>query len=215
MSVKKLPAKRVQEILNTAAKARALVIGDVMLDHFIWGDVGRISPEAPVPVVDFERESFIPGGAANVARNMTALQLPTELFGVVGHDMAAQQLRQLLREQKIGCDGLLVRDGRATSVKIRIVAHQQQVVRLDRETRMDLDADGTRRLLASLEKSLPGAAAVIVGDYGKGAITQPLLDEIKAALPEARRVAEPGPQAGASSQSQGPFAHHAQSQRSL
>ena len=174
-----LSMPRVRQILAAAKTTRALVIGDVMLDHFIWGEVGRISPEAPVPVVDFEHESFIPGGAANVARNMTALQLPTELFGVIGHDMAAQQLKQLLREQKIGCDGLLMREERATSVKIRIVAHRQQIVRLDRETRTGLDADGSRRLMASLEKSLPGAAVVIVGDYGKGAITQPLLDEIR------------------------------------
>ena len=99
-----LPA-RVRQILAAAQKARALVIGDVMLDHFIWGQVGRISPEAPVPVVEFERESFIPGGAANVARNLTALNLPTELFGVVGRDAAAAQLKRLLQEHEIGCDG--------------------------------------------------------------------------------------------------------------
>src|SRR6267142_1936588 len=114
---------RARRILSAAARTRTLVIGDVMLDHFIWGEVGRISPEAPVPVVDFLRESFIPGGAANVARNLTALDLPTELFGVVGRDHPAAQLRRLLTEQKIGCAGLQVQAGRATSVKTRIVAH--------------------------------------------------------------------------------------------
>jgi len=111
-------------MLAAATKTRVLVVGDVMLDQFIWGGVGRISPEAPVPVVDFERESFMPGGAANVARNLTALGVPTELFGTVGHDPAAHQLKRLLREQHIGCRGLLASDSRTTSVKTRIVAHK-------------------------------------------------------------------------------------------
>src|SRR5437762_13507066 len=102
-----------------------------MLDQFIWGSVARISPEAPVPVMDFERESFMPGGAANVARNLTALSLPTELFGIVGQDAAAEQLKQLLNQYQIGCSGLLAASARPTSVKTRIVAHKQQVVRID------------------------------------------------------------------------------------
>src|SRR5229473_315018 len=103
MKRKILSVARARHILASAQNTRAIVIGDVMLDHFIWGTVGRISPEAPVPVVDFHRENFIPGGAANVARNLTALDLPTELFGVVGRDHPAAQLRRLLMEQKIGC----------------------------------------------------------------------------------------------------------------
>src|SRR5438309_4516349 len=98
-----LSAARVRHILAGARRTRVLVIGDVMLDHFIWGSVARISPEAPVPVVDFERESYMPGGAANVARNLTALKTPTELFGVIGRDLAATQLRSLLNEHHIGC----------------------------------------------------------------------------------------------------------------
>src|SRR5258708_4379514 len=115
-----MPVSRVRQILAAATKTRALVIGDVMLDHFIWGQVGRISPEAPVPVVDFERETYIPGGAGNVARNLTALGVPTELFGVVGHDAAAGQLRRLLGEQHIGCSGLLSHAERLTTMKTRI-----------------------------------------------------------------------------------------------
>ena len=108
-----LPATRVGRLLAAARQARILVVGDVMLDQFIWGSVARISPEAPVPVVDFQRESFMPGGAANVARNLTALNVPTELFGAIGHDDAAEQLHRLLREQNIGCRGLLASDSRA------------------------------------------------------------------------------------------------------
>jgi D-beta-D-heptose 7-phosphate kinase/D-beta-D-heptose 1-phosphate adenosyltransferase len=179
MSAKLLSVSRARQILDAAAKTRVLVVGDVMLDQFIWGSVARISPEAPVPVVDFERESFMPGGAANVARNLTVLNVPVEIFGAVGHDDAARRLQELLAEQKIGCGGLVTNPARHTSVKTRIVAHKQQVVRIDRETRDGLDAKLTVRLLAGLKARLSRAAAVIVGDYGKGVVTQPLLNEIK------------------------------------
>src|SRR5437763_5203629 len=108
MTSSKLSVARVRHILSRARNARVLVVGDVMLDHFVWGSVARISPEAPVPVVDFERESFMPGGAANVARNLTALNVPTDLFGIVGRDFSATQLKQLLAEHHIGCQSLLV-----------------------------------------------------------------------------------------------------------
>src|SRR5258706_1653106 len=128
MNSKPLSASRVRQILAAATKTRVLVVGDVMLDQFVWGSVARISPEAPVPVVDFERESYMPGGAANVARNLTALQVSSELYGVVGKDHAAVQLKRLLSEHHIGCRGLVTTGSRPTSVKTRIVAHTQQVV---------------------------------------------------------------------------------------
>ncbi len=179
MKCHNLSAARVKQLLSAAAKTRVLVVGDVMLDQFIWGSVARISPEAPVPVVDFQRESFMPGGAANVARNLAAMNLSTEIFGAVGRDAAAGQLAAILKEQGIGCRGLVASASRTTSKKTRIVAHQQQVVRIDRESRETLDAPLTRRLLALLRKEIPKADAVIVGDYGKGVVTQPLLNEIK------------------------------------
>jgi len=179
MSKITLPAARVGRLLATARQTRVLVVGDVMLDQFIWGSVARISPEAPVPVVDFARESFMPGGAANVARNLTSLNVPTELFGAIGRDSAAGQLQRLLREQKIGYRGLLASESRPTSVKTRIVAQMQQVVRIDREARDGLSPQLSRRLLASLKAQLRETAAVIVCDYGKGVVTQPLLNEIK------------------------------------
>jgi D-beta-D-heptose 7-phosphate kinase/D-beta-D-heptose 1-phosphate adenosyltransferase len=179
MSAKKISLPRARQILSAAAKTRVLVLGDVMLDQFIWGSVARISPEAPVPVVDFERESFMPGGAANVARNLTSLDVPTELFGAIGDDDAGRELQKLLAGQNIGCTGLVKNSARRTSVKTRIVAHKQQVVRIDRETRDGLDAKLTGQLLAQLKLKLAKADAVIVGDYGKGVVTQPLLDEIK------------------------------------
>jgi D-beta-D-heptose 7-phosphate kinase/D-beta-D-heptose 1-phosphate adenosyltransferase len=179
MSANKLSASRARQILAAATKTRVLVLGDVMLDQFIWGGVSRISPEAPVPVVDFSRESFMPGGAANVARNLVSLQTPAELFGAIGNDDAARRLLKLLGGQNIGCTGLVKNSARHTSIKTRIVAHQQQVVRIDRETRGALDAKTTAKLLAEFKTQLAKADAVIVGDYGKGVVTQPLLNEIK------------------------------------
>lgn len=179
MKPKLLAPARVRQVLDAAARSRVIVIGDLMLDQFIWGRVSRISPEAPVPVVDFERESSMPGGAANVARNLTALKASAELLGVIGRDDAGKKLTALLEEQQVGCDGLLQHFDRTTSVKTRIIAHQQQVVRMDRETRHDLDEMATQRLLEVAAKKLPSADAVIVGDYGKGVVTQVLLDELK------------------------------------
>jgi D-beta-D-heptose 7-phosphate kinase/D-beta-D-heptose 1-phosphate adenosyltransferase len=179
MSAKILSVSRVRQILTAATKTRVLVLGDVMLDQFIWGSVARISPEAPVPIVEFERESFMPGGAANVARNLTALGMSTEIFGVIGNDDSGRWLKKLLAGQKISCGGLVAHAARHTSVKTRIVAHKQQLVRIDRETRDGLDAKATGRLLAQLKSKLPQADAIIVGDYGKGVVTQPLLNEIK------------------------------------
>src|SRR2546430_4869061 len=117
MSRSLLSPSRARQLLRAATRTRILVVGDVMLDQFIWGSVARISPEAPVPVVDFTRESFMPGGAANVARNLSALKVPTAIFGAIGRDSAANQLKRLLKEQHVGCLGLVAGDSRPTSVK--------------------------------------------------------------------------------------------------
>jgi D-beta-D-heptose 7-phosphate kinase/D-beta-D-heptose 1-phosphate adenosyltransferase len=176
---KNLPLSRLRQLLSAAGRARVAVLGDVMLDQFLWGRVARISPEAPVPVVEFERESFIPGGAGNVARNLAQLRAATELLGVSGHDEAAGRLHRLLSQDGVSCSGLLACAHRATSIKTRIVAHRQQVVRVDRETRGNVDDETTARLLAVLAHSLEHTDALILCDYAKGVITQPLLDEAK------------------------------------
>ena len=179
MNSNKLSPARARQILIRARQSRIVVVGDVMLDHFIWGSVARISPEAPVPVVDFERENLMPGGAANVARNLTSLDVTTELLGAVGRDTAAQQLKKLLSQHHIGCRGLLAHADRPTTLKTRVVALKQQLVRIDRESRGGLDKSQTRRLVARLEALASGTAAIILADYGKGVITQPLLDALK------------------------------------
>lgn len=179
MNLPRLTRKRVRHLLQAAEETRVLVVGDIMLDHFVWGSVVRISPEAPVPIVELASESFMPGGAGNVARNLTSLKVPTELFSTIGRDVSGRQLKRLLIEQGIGCTGLSSSAARPTSLKTRVVAQTQQVVRIDRESRDGLDGAATRRLLSGIERALPGAAAVIVCDYGKGIVTQPLLEGLK------------------------------------
>jgi D-beta-D-heptose 7-phosphate kinase/D-beta-D-heptose 1-phosphate adenosyltransferase len=174
MTQKHLASSRVRKLLDAAGSARILVLGDVMLDHFLWGKVGRISPEAPVPVVEFERETFVPGGAGNVARNLADLNVAVDLFGVVGRDAAAERLKEVLKHDRIGCLGLLAEKNRGTSVKTRVLAQRQQVVRIDRETRFDADESLFRRLLRAVEGAIETASAVIVADYAKGVVTQPL-----------------------------------------
>jgi len=175
-----LTTARVKELLRVGASTRIIVLGDVMLDHFIWGSVSRISPEAPVPVVEFNRESHMPGGAANVARNLSALKVNTELYSAIGDDPAGQQLKVSLREQCVGCNGLIAIDARPTSIKTRIVAHQQQVVRVDRESKQELGATDAQTILRALEDEMGRTDAVIVADYGKGVVTQSLLEGVKA-----------------------------------
>lgn len=178
MKAHPLSHRSVQTILTRARRRRILVVGDVMVDHFLWGRVSRISPEAPVPVLEFDRESFMPGGAANVARNLSALGAAAALFGVTGSDPARRQLLELLRADHVNGAGLLPLRTRPTSIKTRIVAHQQQVVRVDRETRGDLDHNTVRRLVSAIQSALPSAHAVILEDYGKGVITQFLVQEV-------------------------------------
>lgn len=175
----RLSLPRVRRLLDRARRAHILVVGDVMLDQFLWGRVRRISPEAPVPVIEFERESSMPGGAANVARNLTSLSARCQLAGLIGRDSAGRSLHRLLRNDHVACDRLITTGQRPTSVKTRIIAHQQQVARLDRETTEDLDSPLTVRLLKQVQPLLETCSAVIVGDYGKGVVTQALLDTLK------------------------------------
>jgi D-glycero-beta-D-manno-heptose-7-phosphate kinase len=178
-TVSTLALTRVRQLLDRASQTRILVIGDVMFDQFIWGHVRRISPEAPVPVVDYDHESSMPGGAANVARNLTSLSAGCDLVGLIGRDEWGRKLKALLAQERVQCDGVISQRNRPTSVKTRIIAHQQQVVRVDREAVEELDAKTTQRLLARIESKLASCSAVIIGDYGKGVVTQPVLDQVK------------------------------------
>jgi D-beta-D-heptose 7-phosphate kinase/D-beta-D-heptose 1-phosphate adenosyltransferase len=168
-----------RSIVSKFSSRHILVVGDVMLDQFIWGKVSRISPEAPVPVVEVLRESFFPGGAANVARNLRALGGRVSLLGVTGADVAGDQLRALLRDQGIETDALLTDPGRPTTLKSRLVAHHQQVVRFDRESTAQLPASLASDALAVYRELLPRVDAVIFEDYSKGFIDQAMLSKMQ------------------------------------
>ncbi len=148
------------------------VIGDVMLDKFVWGNVSRISPEAPVPVVEIDRESFHLGGAANVARNLASLGMRPLLLGVVGKDSAARELRKKLRDRGMAEDAFIIDDdARRTTVKTRIIAGSQQVVRADWESSDDLAGGVEARALDALAGLVREARAVVLSDYAKGTLT--------------------------------------------
>ena len=176
---KALSKQKARNILNTASKRVVLVTGDVMLDQFIWGEVDRISPEAPVPIVEFKRESFMAGGAANVARNLTSLNCAAQMHSVIGRDETGKKLTVLLKNDYVDCQSLISSTTRQTSCKTRIIAQRQQVVRIDRETRRDLASQLTNRLIKAIKKDLSKSKAIIIGDYGKGIITQDFLNKLK------------------------------------
>ncbi|MEW5794919.1 MAG: D-glycero-beta-D-manno-heptose-7-phosphate kinase [Candidatus Zixiibacteriota bacterium] len=173
-----LSRKRIQQLTAAIGHARVLILGDIMLDEYLFGSVARISPEAPVPVVDIESTRQLLGGAANVAANIRALGDKPILLGVVGHDRAADQLRSLMRERGMATDYLVEDRSRQTTIKTRIMAHSQQVVRADRETRHDLDPSAEREIMARFEKAARTVSAVIISDYGKGMITLSLLQSV-------------------------------------
>jgi len=168
---------RIQELLEAARNRRVLVIGDVMLDEFVWGRVSRISPEAPVPVVEVEKETSYPGGAANVARNLQAFCKQVIICGLVGEDAAASRLQNLLAAENIDTAGL-VASSLPTIVKTRIVARHQQVVRVDREKKAPAPQEALNAAIEHIRGILPHVDAVIFEDYGKGLLTQPFLDQV-------------------------------------
>ena len=176
---------RLEKILNRFSKVKILVVGDIMMDCFIWGKVSRISPEAPVPVVAVGKETFLLGGAANVVNNIYALGGNVTLCGVVGDDEMGQKIIKKLTEMGIGLHGLFVEQGRQTTVKTRIIAHQQQVVRIDREMTDHLKVPTLRNLSEFLKKNMEGFNGVILSDYGKGLLTKEL---IRATIRRAREM---------------------------
>ena len=170
-----LTQQRADEVLRRASERSIIVYGDVMLDEFVWGDVTRISPEAPVPVVDIRRESVHLGGAANVLANLVALGVRASVFGVVGNDSAGERLRAELKEVGAPADTLVVDDDRPTTLKTRIIAHSQLVVRADRERRTPVEAETEERIIEALQRAIPEADAFVVSDYDKGAVTPRVL----------------------------------------
>lgn len=184
--MQQLSRKRAVEITQAFSSREVLVLGDVMLDEFVWGDVTRISPEAPVPVVDIRRESVHLGGAANVLANLVAMGAKACLVGVTGKDTAAERLHVALSAAngEKAKDYLIADESRPTTIKTRIIAHNQLVVRADREQRAPVTSAVEDRIISILEDALSGASALVVSDYDKGVVTPRILDRV---LPNAYR----------------------------
>ncbi|MBI1824655.1 MAG: D-glycero-beta-D-manno-heptose-7-phosphate kinase [Nitrospirae bacterium] len=180
--------KKVNPLVHYVRKfpqSKVLVLGDLMLDHYIWGTVKRISPEAPVPVVNVTSESMLLGGAANVCHNILSLGGQTELGGTIGKDDSGGWIKQRLREMKMRGEGVVEEEGRPTTRKTRIIAHSQQVVRFDHERKGEISTKSQQKLLSWLEKSLDEFQCLVISDYDKGVVTE---DLVRAAIDRAREL---------------------------
>lgn len=175
--MKNLNRTKVKEIFKNFAGKKIAVIGDIMLDRYFWGSVTRVSPEAPVPVIDLEHESFHLGGAANVASNLNSLGIKSVLCGIIGDDNSAEMFEQICKDKGIDPSGLYRDSSRPTTVKTRIIGNNQQIVRLDREVKDVIDSAGEKHILSTL-KNNSDIESIIFGDYDKGAISTKLIKEV-------------------------------------
>ena len=161
---------RLKRLLPKLKGCHIVVLGDLMLDRYLSGDASKLSPEVPVPVVDFREQKEFPGGAANVAANLAALDANVEAFGVIGDDEPAQSLRSCMREAGIAGKGVAVDKSRVTTVKMRVIAKQHQIVRIDYEKRHPISSELENKLFRELLKSLPKLDGLVLSDYDKGVL---------------------------------------------
>lgn len=182
------PAPKLEKLVKRLRGRRIAVVGDLMLDHYVWGNASRLSPEAAVPVVDFAKETSRLGGAANVAANIASLGGLVTPFGVTGDDETGKALRAELASAGMADKGVIADAKRITTVKTRIIAHHQQVVRLDREQCNELAKPVEELLIARIKAALPRVDALVISDYNKGVITDALADRV---LDECRRLGRP------------------------
>lgn len=168
--------KNLRKIVNVFKKAKILVIGDLILDEYIWGSVERISPEAPVPVVWANKRTHVPGGAANVANNISSLGAEVTLVGITGEDKNSEILVSELKKRNINTSGIFNVTERHTTLKTRIIAGHQQVVRVDWENRDHLPHELNRKIFAFIQKQIDNFDAIIIEDYGKGVVNMQLLE---------------------------------------
>ena len=173
-----LTVPRLQQIFDRLTGKRIAVVGDLMVDRYYWGSVTRISPEAPVPVVEVESESTRLGGAANVANNIASLGGVPLLVGVIGNDTGGAVLKKLMQESGFPADGVVVDDRRPTTIKTRVIAHHQHVVRIDQEEKQDIGESLQQKILDTLRNVIDTVDAVILEDYNKGVIVKDLIPEL-------------------------------------
>ncbi|PJA47661.1 MAG: D-glycero-beta-D-manno-heptose-7-phosphate kinase [Syntrophobacterales bacterium CG_4_9_14_3_um_filter_49_8] len=171
--------KRAFEIIANFSRSKVLVVGDMMVDHFIWGKVSRISPEAPVPVLEVHSDNLLLGGCANVLNNIYSLGCKVYGSGVVGADEMGKRLLDEFHKRNISTEGIIVESDRPTTIKTRIIAHSQQVVRFDRESREPVQQKSIERMIEYIKTVRADLGAIVISDYNKGVITKPLLDGIR------------------------------------
>lgn len=174
----KFNKKRIDELFEKFNGKNIVIVGDLMLDVYIWGKVGRISPEAPVPVVEVEEESYRLGGAANVGLNIKSLGGNPILVGVIGYDREGTILDALMKENDFIRDGIILDEERPTTVKTRIIAHSQHVVRVDKEDKKDITEEMENKILTFLENQKSSIDAIIFEDYNKGVLTKSLIHRV-------------------------------------
>lgn len=167
-----------KDVISKFKEKNILVLGDMMLDEFITGEVSRISPEAPVPVVDVSSTYVMPGGAANAINNLNALGAKVCVAGVVGKDAKGEKLTKILKEKNIDVGGLMVDENRPTTLKTRIIAHNQQVVRIDQEKRGEIEDSTSNELFEYIQRIISKIDAIVVSDYDKGVVTSRLLADV-------------------------------------
>ena len=173
--------RRILGLIKNFSRARVLVVGDIMVDHFIWGKVSRISPEAPVPVVEVARESLLLGGSANVMHNILSAGGKVYAAGVIGSDDMGRWFLEECRRRKVSTEGIVIEHGRPTTVKTRIVAHSQQMVRFDREKIDPIREDSVRQIADYVRSAVRDFQAIVISDYNKGVVSEALLDGIRKA----------------------------------
>lgn len=177
--ISRTQSKRLSQFVDRFPKTRTLVVGDVMLDHYIWGNVSRISPEAPVPVVAVSKENVLLGAASNVVNNIHALGGDVRVCGVIGADDAGRQLREMLHARGISTHGLITEPDRPTTIKTRVIAHSQQVVRFDREAKNNISPETHSKVFEFVERQIRnGLDALVLSDYSKGVVTRELVKDV-------------------------------------
>lgn len=170
--------KRLTELFEQMKNKHIAVVGDLMIDRYVWGSVNRISPEAPVPVVEVTQESERLGGAANVGNNIVALGGKCTLIGVAGNDSNANSLRKLIEELKMNSSGVITDNSRMTTVKTRVIAQNQHVVRIDNEQKHDISSDVADQIISNLERNILSIDGIILEDYNKGVLTKELIQRV-------------------------------------
>jgi rfaE bifunctional protein kinase chain/domain len=176
--------KRALEIIEAFSRSKVLVIGDIMVDQFIWGKVSRISPEAPVPVVRVTSENLLLGGCSNVLNNVYSIGGKASVSGIIGSDEMGKWLLGELRKMDIDTGGIVVEKNRPTSVKTRIIAHSQQVVRFDREDKTPIQSSSIKKIINHIDSVKDDLGAIVVSDYNKGVVFKRLIEGIKNVISE-------------------------------